>query len=318
MRAVDASANAPFVLTTAENPASDSSATDTSASDTSASDQPVIRDAATVLLVADRPDLHVLMLERTRRAVFGPGATVFPGGAVDAADRETRSSQRVVGLDDRVASAEHGFTEGGLAFRIAALRECFEEAGLLLAHDRQSGRPVEHDAHLAAARDLVNAGELSFAELLEARQLVLDARELRLFSHWLTPIGAPRRYNTWFFIAPAPEGEDGAHDDNELVASGWVRPADALVQHGEGQIDLVFPTEMSLRTLARYQHSRDLFDDLDAAPRDSIGGLRVLAEGTGERIALRADAGRPTSHWTIPLPEISYRTEREAAQGMGK
>ena len=89
--------------------------------------------------------------------------------------------------------------------------------------------------------------------------LVLAPRELRLFSHWLTPLGAPRRYNTWFFVAPAPDGEDGAHDDNELVASGWVRPLDALAQHAAGQIDLIFPTEMSLRALARYECSPDVF-----------------------------------------------------------
>ena len=81
----------------------------------------------------------------------------------------------------------------------------------------------------------------------------------------LTPIGAPRRYNTWFFVAPAPEGEDGTHDDSELVASGWVRPADALAQHQAGAIDLIFPTEMSLRALARYEHAGDLLDDHDLA-----------------------------------------------------
>src|SRR5881396_1227863 len=90
-----------------------------------------IRDAATVILVADRPDLHVLMLERTSRAVFGPGATVFPGGAVDTADLDARLHQRVIGLDDRAAGTEHGLPAGGLGFRIAAVRECFEEAGIL-------------------------------------------------------------------------------------------------------------------------------------------------------------------------------------------
>src|SRR5689334_1092878 len=128
MRAVDASANAPFV----------------SAAGAPDPGTPVIRDAATVLLVADRPDLHVLVLERTARAVFSPGATVFPGGAVDPADREPRSWQHVVGLDDAAASAEHALPAGGLAFRVAAVRECFEEAGILLARDAQ-GRPVEHD-----------------------------------------------------------------------------------------------------------------------------------------------------------------------------
>src|SRR5690349_13926889 len=268
MRAVDASASAP--------------SPDESALDGSVLERLEIRDAATVLLVSDRPDLHVLMLERTSRAVFGPGATVFPGGAVDAADREARSHSLVFDLDDRVASREQGLPLGGLDFRVAALRECFEESGILLAHGAASGRAVLHDASLVAAREQCNDGTLSFVELLERRSLVLAARDLRLFSHWLTPIGAPRRYNTWFFVAPAPAGEDGVHDDRELVASEWVRPADALARFAAGAIDLIFPTEMSLRALAGYEHAADVFADLDAAPHDVDGNVLVISDGTGE------------------------------------
>jgi 8-oxo-dGTP pyrophosphatase MutT (NUDIX family) len=276
---------------------------------------PAIRDAATVILVSDRPDLHVLMLERTGRAVFGPGATVFPGGAVDPADGASRLLSRVIDLDDVTASAEHGLAEGGLGLRIAAIRECFEEAGILLAREAAGGAPVDHTSELAAARDQLNAGTLGLLDLLETRGLVLAARELRLFSHWLTPLGAPRRYNTWFFVAPAPHGVDGAHDDNELVASGWVRPHDALAQFAAGEIDLIFPTEMSLRALTRYECVADLFDDLDAVTRDAQGRSRVVPDGTGERVALPADADRSTGYWTIPLPDISFRAERAVAAG---
>ena len=271
---------------------------------------PTTRDAATVILVSDRPDLHVLMLERTRRAVFGPGATVFPGGAVDPDDGAVRLAERVVGIDDAGASAEQGIDHGGLAFRVAAVRECFEEAGILLARHASSGRPADHDDGLATARIELNAGAAAFADVLAARGLVLEARELRVFSHWLTPLGAPRRYNTWFFVAPAPDGEDGMHDDNELVASAWVRPADALAQHARGHIDLIFPTEMSLLALSRYEHSRDVLSDLDAVPRDARGRPEVVRDGTGERVALPHDTGRPTMPWTIPLPDISFRHER--------
>lgn len=298
MRAVDAEAFVPSVLPAAES---------------SSVQAPAIRDAATVLLVSDRPDLHVLMLERTHRAVFSPGATVFPGGAVDGDDAEARLHARVVGLDDVGASTEQGVATGGLAFRIAALRECFEEAGILLAHEAATDRPVEHDDVLAAERDRLNAGSLSLVELLESRDLVLDVRDLRLFSHWLTPVGAPRRYNTWFFVAAAPDGEDGAHDDNELVASGWVRPLDALASNASGSIDLILPTEMSLRALAHYECTADVLADLDAVQRDASGRLAVLAVGAGERVALPNDAGQPTGSWTIPLPDISYRTERAFA-----
>jgi len=271
----------------------------------------VKRDAATVILVSDRPDLHVLVLERTSRAVFGPGATVFPGGAVDPDD--AAAPERVVGMTDEAASSEQGIARGGLAFRVAALRECFEEAGLLLARDRATGRPVDHDDALATARDELNAGVLTFADLLRARDLVVDARELRVFSHWLTPLGAPRRYNTWFFVAAAPDGEEGAHDDNELVSSEWVRPADALAQHADGVIDLIFPTEMSLRALSQYDNSRALLHDLDAVAHDENGQPAVVSEGAGQRVALPQDASRPTMQWTNPLPDISSRHERAEA-----
>lgn len=303
MRAVDAEAFVPSVV-----PAADSSP----------SPGPAIRDAATVILVSDRPDLHVLMMERTRRAVFSPGATVFPGGAVDAADAESRVHARVVGLEDDAASAEQNLPAGGLAFRIAAIRECFEEAGLFLAADAATGLHVEHDRGLVAERERLNAGDVSFVDLLESRDLVVRARDLRLFSHWLTPLGAPRRYNTWFFVAPAPVGEDGAHDDNELVASEWVRPLDALAKFADGNIDLILPTEMSLRALAHYECTADLLSDLDAVRRDARGGLQVLPVGTGERVALPGDAGRPTGSWTIPLPEISYRAEHALAGGVSE
>jgi 8-oxo-dGTP pyrophosphatase MutT (NUDIX family) len=293
----------------------DAKANVSTASPAPATGGPAIRDAATVILLSDRPDLHVLMLERTRRAVFGPGATVFPGGAVDPADTEPRLLRRVVDLDDRAAGAEHGLSGGGLGFRVAAVRECFEEAGILIARAEAGGAPVEHDADLAAAREQLNAGTLRFVDLLEARGLVLAARELRLFSHWLTPRGAPRRYNTWFFVAPAPDGEDGAHDDNELVASGWVRPHDALEQYARGEIDLIFPTEMSLRTLDRYECTADVFTDLDAVAPGGGAPPLVVTHGTGERVALPGDAGTATGHWTIPLPDISFRAERAVAAG---
>src|SRR5579862_4873454 len=131
---------------------------------------PVTRDAATVILVSDRPDLHVLMMERTRRAAFGPGATVFPGGAVDPADGDfgagDRIGGRLVGLDDVTASSEQGIGAGGLAFRVAAVRECFEEAGILLARDAVSGERVDHDPALAGARAELNAGSLTFGDVL--------------------------------------------------------------------------------------------------------------------------------------------------------
>jgi 8-oxo-dGTP pyrophosphatase MutT (NUDIX family) len=263
------------------------------------------------MLVRDRPELEVLVLRRTPRAVFTPGATVFPGGAVDPADRD--GGARVVGMTDAEASRDHGVPSGGLAYRVAAVRECFEEAGILLARERASGAPATPPPRW---RDACNAGTATLADVLEACDLLVDARELRVFSHWLTPIGAPRRYDTWFFVAPAPDGNDGEHDDAELVASEWVRPREALARQRRGDIELITPTARSLETLARFRYAGDLLGALDAVPRDAQGRPFVVADGSGERVVLPGDDVARAGRWTIPLPDIHFRTgQRVLAEG---
>jgi 8-oxo-dGTP pyrophosphatase MutT (NUDIX family) len=165
-----------------------------------------VRDAATVILVRDRPDLHVFVLRRNSALVFAPGATVFPGGAVDPADM--------------TVAAELGIDE----FRAAAARECLEECGI----------PI-------------------------------DPRELIEFARWITPEGAPRRYDTRFFVAAAPDGHEGEHDGSELVASAWMRPRDVLRSYADGEIDLILPTQRSLEVLARFDHVAGLLADLREA-----------------------------------------------------
>src|SRR5258708_417609 len=158
---------------------------------------PTKRDAATVILVSDRPDLHVLMLERTSRAVFGPGATVFPGGAVDPDDAAVALVERTAGIDDPAASTAQGMTRGGLAFRGAALRECCEEGGPVRARHAASGVPAAPDDGPAPARPDLNGGPPAFGALPPPRGLSLPAAGPRVSSRWLPPPGAPRRYNTW-------------------------------------------------------------------------------------------------------------------------
>jgi 8-oxo-dGTP pyrophosphatase MutT (NUDIX family) len=221
------------------------------------------------MLVRDVPDLHVLLLRRNPRVVFTPGATVFPGGALDDADSSPEVLARVIGVDDATASAEHQRPAHGLAFRVAAVRECFEEAGILLARDATTFEPVVHHERFDEWRVRCNAGGATFVEMLDAEDLVIDGRDLRSFAHWITPVGAPRRYDTWFFVALAPDDNDGSHDDNELVDSGWERPAAALRAFAAGDIDLILPTQRSLEVLARYDSAHALLADvpppLDAA-----------------------------------------------------
>src|SRR5262245_11838031 len=132
------------------------------------------------MVVRDRPGLEVLVLRRTASAVFAPAATVFPGGAVD--DDDFTLADRVLGMDDAGAGAEHGLEGGALQYRIAAVRECFEEAGILHARERASGAPATPKPEW---RDACNAGHATFRHVLDAEDLVVDARDLLLFGHWL-------------------------------------------------------------------------------------------------------------------------------------
>jgi len=230
------------------------------------------------MLVRDDPDLHVFMLRRNPDSVFSPNAYVFPGGAVDAADQDPAIHALVRGIDDVRASALVGTTSGGLRYWVAAARESFEEAGFVLGTAGDG---------FAATREAMNAGAVSWLEALAAHDACLHLDDLLVFAHWLTPEGAPRRYDTWFFAAAAPNDQHGEHDDAEAVDSEWLRPADALQRCRDGDIELIVPTICSLRALARFTRTADLLDAVrsgqDAPPP------RVVREGSGQRVWLPGD-----------------------------
>jgi 8-oxo-dGTP pyrophosphatase MutT (NUDIX family) len=221
------------------------------------SDEP-IRPAATVMLVRDGDaGIEVFTLQRTHGAVFGGGAHVFPGGRVDAVDEAAELEAICDGLSDAAASARLGIAAGGLAFWVAAIRECFEEAGVLLARPR--GRPdaIRFDdehvvARFEAARRAVYAGTLGLVELCRDEGLRLMAGEMRYVAHWVTPLGEPRRFDTRFFLAAAPAAQTPLHDDDETVASAWMRPDEALERFAARELRLMPPTVASMRFLREF------------------------------------------------------------------
>ena len=233
-----------------------------------------LRQAATVMLVRDGTDgLEVFMLRRNPRSEFVPGQFVFPGGAVDAEDRDDPGLESVCfGLDDATASAMVDVDHGGLAYWVAAVRECFEEAGVLLA--RNGGDHISFDdpetaSRFETLRRQVHSGELRLAQMCEDESLVLELDELRYVSHWITPIGPTRRFDTRFFIAHAPDGQEPFHDGSETVESTWIRPADAFAQHAEGKFMMIFPTHKNLEPLLEVDNVADLMawaDELEDIP----------------------------------------------------
>lgn len=252
-----------------------------------------VRSAATVILVRDAPELEVLMLRRRDESLFAAGAYVFPGGALDASDhapaRRPGPPLGVAGREDADACERLGVDAGGLAYWMAAVRECFEEAGLLVA-----GTPEGTVADPAVVEQLgvhrpeVEAGRLDFTAMVRDAGLQLTLDEVCYFAHWITPVGPPRRYDTRFFVAAAPVGQEASPDGEETVEAVWMTPAHALGAHDDGAFDLIFPTLRSLAVLARFDTAADVMAAARAFDRDpSPDGL--VNDHSGARIRLPGD-----------------------------
>ncbi|MHB8219139.1 MAG: NUDIX hydrolase [Acidimicrobiales bacterium] len=273
---------------------------------------PALRAAATIMVVRDGVDdvapLEVLMVRRNLASDFVGGAYVFPGGAVDPSDGGAEAERFCAGRSDTQASGILGVRSGGLAFWVAALRECFEEAGVLLAYnlggEGAGAHPVPGPSRsmlsLAAPGDAtrfanhrieVNAGRERFLDVCREEELHLAVDQVHYFAHWITPEGAPRRYDTRFFVAAAPPDQVPAHDQGETIATEWLRPGDALARHRQGDIELIFPTIRNLQAIGRFTTTSDLLAAAAVAGRIPAMLPRVVADGPGIRILLPGDSG---------------------------
>jgi 8-oxo-dGTP pyrophosphatase MutT (NUDIX family) len=219
------------------------------------------RPAATVVLVrAGTAGLEVFLLRRHARSGFMANAYVFPGGRLDDADLDSRLLARLEGSSpDELAELMSGVAsaERAAGHVVACIRETFEEAGVLLAHNVGPGA-AHSQASLHPWRQRLNAGEISFVDLVETLDLVLCGGSVSYFDHWITPTAEPKRYDTRFFLAASPEGQAGAHDGHETTDSVWITPSEALSAHDAGEMWLAPPTWCILRELAA-------LSDVDAA-----------------------------------------------------
>jgi glyoxylase-like metal-dependent hydrolase (beta-lactamase superfamily II)/8-oxo-dGTP pyrophosphatase MutT (NUDIX family) len=260
------------------------------------------RPAATLILLRDAAQgPEVFMVERSHAADFVAGAYVFPGGAVDEADAHPDMQARVQGLSDGAASRRLGVASSGIGYWVAALRECFEEAGILLAVDRD-GAPIAPERMLALERyrARLNAGEIGFLEFLEREALYLPCERIAYFAHWITPPARSRRYSTRFFVALAPAGQVGSHDAGETVSHTWIRPAEALERFEQGRLTLVNATRDALSRLADYREARVALEAAFAL--DEIVEHRACwATGRdGKRLFRRNDPAYFEIHWSDP------------------
>lgn len=233
------------------------------------------RRAATVLLLRDTPGGPVVHLQRRRASMaFAGGAYAYPGGGVDPRD------ERPVGWagpPPRVWADRLGLDETtARAVVCAAVRETFEESGVLLAGP-DSGSVVTDTTgeRWEADRRALVARELPFAEFLDRRGLLLRSDLLAAWARWITPEFEERRYDTWFFAAALPSGQRTRDVSGEADRTVWLRPADAAAGYDRGEMPMLPPTIATLRELAGYRTAADV---VSGAPARDLTPVVARAE----------------------------------------
>ncbi len=253
------------------------------------------RPASTILLLRDsaaapddkgRGEIEVFMMVRHYEIDFNSGALVFPGGSVDQGDQEIIANPALY-------SGGEGLDDAALSFRIAAIRETFEESGILLACPTGSNALV--DAKRASEIEAAHRADLcenkvSFLKVLTDSGMVLALDLLVPYAHWITPEGMPKRFDTWFFLAAAPPEQAGAHDGKESTDSIWLSPADALAGGDSGRFTLPFPTKRNLIKLGKQPSVASAIEEARRTPVVSVTPV-MSRNGDKKQLRIPAEAG---------------------------
>ena len=250
--------------------------------------------SATLLLVRDAPGgLEVFMVKRNHAIDFMPGAMVFPGGKVDPADSDPALTASWHRGEDRFPET--------LAARVAAIRESFEECGILLARERGSDALLDEararsiDARHRAA---LCRGERDLAAIVAEEDLELAGDLPTHFAHWITPEMMPKRFDTHFFLVETPAGQSAVHDGGESVDSVWITPQRAIAEEAAARLSIIFPTLMQLRKLARHARVADALAASRAEPVVTV--LPHIEEGgEGPVLHIPIDAGYGVSEMSL-------------------
>ena len=240
----------------------------------------LIRKAATLLLVKPGAPVDIFMLQRPGRGIF-PNLHVFPGGKVDVEDEGMEAL--CTDLSETQAARTLGLEDNGLRYWVTAIRECFEECGVLLAY-RADGSlfAASDDAEAARFDDYRNAlaaDELNLRAMLDDEKLRLATDRVHYFSHWITPPSAPARFDTRFFIAEMPRRQQAVGHRHETVAGTWVTAAQALANADAERWQMIHPTLTTLKTVVRYESVPSLMEAV--VSRSHIGevGANLSVQG---------------------------------------
>jgi len=263
--------------------------------------------------------MQVLLLCRAERGDHNSGAWVFPGGTIDKNDRELHA--HCTGSDDAALSQRLGVPEGGLDYWVAGIRECFEECGLLFATDASAALVAlqgDAAARLGEWRGPLHRGERNLGALCEAEGLKLAVDELVYFSHWLTPMGRAKRFDTRFFVAMAPPAQTAEHDGAEMVAMEWLRPSEALAR--SETLKLMGPTRATLSAIAHFASAKALMTWAREPREVSLINPRIGSGHQGLRPVLPhefawAEMGRidPLGHGTASYEIVAGRAVKLSA-----
>jgi 8-oxo-dGTP pyrophosphatase MutT (NUDIX family) len=260
------------------------------------------RPASTILLLRDgagtpddksrglddksREEIEVFMMVRHHEIEFSSGALVFPGGSVDTGDSDIIARPELY-------TGDEGCDAAALSFKIAAIRETFEESGILLARPRGSNDLVEakQAVHIAAShRAALAERKTTFLDVLTDSGMVLALDELVPYARWITPEGMPKRFDTWFFLAAAPPEQFGAHDGRESTDSLWLSPREALAGGESGRFKLPFPTTRNLIKLGKQSNVRAALDDARGKPVVTVMPVMTKLNG-GRQLRIPLEAG---------------------------
>ncbi len=252
--------------------------------------------ATVVLLREGETAPEILMVRRRSGDAFGDSYT-FPGGIVDDDECEAQAycSGRTAAQADRIL----GLDDGGLDFYSAAVRELFEEMGILLAHDAQGAWAFanEEDAQTSVGelRAQLNDGVVSWTEALRQHDLRIACDALHYFSFWETPLSLPKRWAARFFLAAAPPGQDARHDGNEITDSRWMTAMDVLSVGKERGMTLPFPTRTNLEVLSGFASVDDLTRWAASRADAGVDKIRpvILKDGDSRRFVIPGNPDYP-------------------------
>jgi len=248
--------------------------------------------ASTVLLLRQNAaEMEVFMVVRHHQIDFASGALVFPGGSVDPADRE-------IAAQPELFRAGGALDASALALRVGAVRETFEECGILLARPRGSEALISA-AELGAIGQPKAETAAAFLDFVAAAKLELALDLLVPFAHWITPTAMPKRFDTHFFMAVAPADQVGVHDGREAVESVWIAPNRAVEEARAGKFTLVFATERNLIKLARAAGVADAIARAKAEPIVTVMPEMFKDEGGNRHLRIPKDSGYDGEVFTI-------------------